>query len=347
MLLLREETPYKQSYGLKLVNTEHIKWVSVDAESSACDQKPDFAACYPWLFESKAAYNTESPGLKEARTKVSEEMDGEIIYGKPFWKSRDGIETVFETKRCYTSEGLGELVNYQAHICKGMGSNIVSKGVLLWNKGFMLVRVQNQVPVSICKALWTSSGSKKLFEDFVKPDNKIAWMTALQHICEAQKLQLVDHGFLGHGSSGHVFQVRTVEGVLCALKVVTGTAEVVGLEREYDAIACMHTKYSQLQKNSQLQLVDLANHPFIKVPSIWRDSVSSVVPAAAYLMSDVGTPALCSTYQQRLEIFISLSKFHQAGYVHGDPRIANVIMIGGDLRWIDVMSSGGVFSAVD
>lgn len=153
--------------GLNLVNSEQAKWVSVHSESNKNDLSPDFAACYPWLFEHKDPYNTTTAALATERGNVEETMGRQLIYGKPFWATRNGIEVVFKTKVVFQFAGLGELLNNLAHICKDMG-NTVSKGVLLWNKGFMLVRVKCGFPVIISKALWTSPGSKKLFEDFVR-----------------------------------------------------------------------------------------------------------------------------------------------------------------------------------
>lgn len=129
------------------------------------------------------------------------------------------------------------------------------------------------------------------------------------------------------------FLVALRGGVLCALKVVTGTAGVEKLNGEHGAIAHMHGK------QIQLPLVVLTDHDVINVPNIWQ-SDSVVFPAAAYLMSSVGTPAPCSTPEHRLAILKSLSKFHQASFIHGDPRIADIIMIDNDLKWIDVMGSG-------
>ena len=76
-------------------------------------------------------------------------------------------------------------------------------------------------------------------------------------------------------------------------------------------------------------------------------SAAIPVPAIGYLMNSVGTAAPSKTSLDRYNIFMSLVCLHRLGIVHGDARLANIILVNGSLRWIDFMNSHLTSSRVE
>jgi hypothetical protein len=361
--------PIFDGAGLVLMNSEKVKWIQFrldgikEKDSAKFDLMPDFAACDPSLYTPEDAYETEKPLLIAARMK---NLDSRfpIIYGGPYWSARDGIDVVFETKVNYGTDGLGELLNYQAHICKNM-ENHTSKGVYMWRAGFMLVRVKHGHAESIKKSLWHTPGSYALFSNFVtSSDEYPSWKVALKCLCHKRGLRLVDHGFLGRGGRGLVFEVT--EGAAAeateskggddhvnaedtprfALKIVVGSEKSEELQLEYDVI---RTRLQSCTGSKTLPIVSLplnhegcippAEEAVIRITNIFENNLSlGTVPAAAYLMESVGKSAPCKSKDDRFAIFWTLCVLHRDGIVHGDPRVQNIIQSNGRLLWIDFMA---------
>ena len=66
-----------------------------------------------------------------------------------------------------------------------------------------------------------------------------------------------------------------------------------------------------------------------------------------YLMNSVGTAAPNVTSQDRYNIFRKLVSLHCVDIVHGDARLANIILVNGQLKWIDFLSSHVTSSHVE
>jgi hypothetical protein len=332
---------------------------------STFDLMPDFVACGASLYSPVEAYSTKNPALITARRERCEQS---VVYGKPFWSVRDGIDAVFETKVNFRNDGLGELVNYLAHICKDM-PNLVSKGVFIWDTGFMLVSVRQGLVQRIVKSSWIAAGSKKLFIDFIRPalDNApVPWKLAIESICHFKELTLVDHGFLGRGGSGVVFTVTKrpvsdsdeAKGGLArdqtfALKVVVGAENCEKLHLEYDIIRT-RTQDAAVDLPIVSLLDDVGHIPPAAVGLCCIDNIfdgytsRSAVCAAAYLMQSVGHRAPSDGRLQREAIVRALYCLHKNKILHGDARLPNIIEgSDGRLMWIDFMASHIATSPVE
>jgi hypothetical protein len=69
-----------------------------------------------------------------------------------------------------------------------------------------------------------------------------------------------------------------------------------------------------------------------------------------YPMESVGEVFNVSSRAQRDAAFLAMAGLHRCGVVHGDPRVPNLLRVGGELHWVDLRGSavvaGGVPSAV-
>jgi hypothetical protein len=67
------------------------------------------------------------------------------------------------------------------------------------------------------------------------------------------------------------------------------------------------------------------------------------VPYAGYIMGVVGTGFQRSLRQQDKEnLAAALFALHAAGFVHGDPRIDNAVLVGEQVKWIDLREAVSV-----
>jgi hypothetical protein len=131
--------------------------------------------------------------------------------------------------------------------------------------------------------------------------------------------------FLGSGTFGRVFRVKKTDAPdapdapVFALKVVL-SANIYGLAREYEVI-------KKIQESSEDAPVVTVLDCLVDLPDI----------GAGYLMTPVGRSV---SLDKRLNVktsFVALSSLHKLGFVHGDPRLSNLIHHGKKLIWIDFM----------
>lgn len=69
---------------------------------------------------------------------------------------------------------------------------------------------------------------------------------------------------------------------------------------------------------------------------------------SGYLLQNIGKPYELNTKASYLRAFDTLVKLHQAGFTHGDPPLANILLVNSEAKWIDfscasTSTSNGVF----
>jgi len=326
--------PYLQPIFLEnnsfLVNSEKIRWLPArpGTTDTKFDKMPDFFGCPPWLYERKSSYNVKSNDLKGMWR-----ANG-VNFGSIPWVVRDGLDVTCETKLNFGTDGLGELLDYLARIGTGPCQPEELRGLYLRKSGFMMVVVINGVVAEITECLWKTSGSRELLSKFLGR-KKCIWRMGLEKLCTAIGVRLFpSEAFLGKGGRGHVFKV-SFQGEVCALKmVVADFSECTRMEVEVIAGHC-------LLPGAQDHIVSLRSETVYSVDNILDvTSAAEPVPVIGYLMNSVGSAAPNKTAWDRYKIFMSLACLHRLGIVHGDARLANIMLVNGDsLRWIDFMNS--------
>ncbi|KAL3665274.1 hypothetical protein V7S43_009902 [Phytophthora oleae] len=154
-----------------------------------------------------------------------------------------------------------------------------------------------------------------------------SWVTRLTNACSSLGVDVVEGDtFLGRGAFGRVFKV-TRNGEVLALKIV-----------EQDSVGRL---YDEEQALTNAQDSSLTVTP---VEEVFKMAVDKPVGdydsyvGAALLLCPVGDPLpRPTTLEEVQQLFKLLWQLHTKGWVHGDPRVPNVIVSEGKLLWIDLM----------
>jgi hypothetical protein len=292
--------------SVHLVNSEEFRWLQT-SEDTKYNQKPDMFICHP------AMYTKQDPWTRATKIKNRSETDK---FGKlSDWALRDCLAATLEAKLKITNQAIGEAANYGDHILAGDYAPLYAKLVLFDKTKFLLMVAFSQGHFDFIECTWTTPGSKKLLRDFPVYDNP--WTVLVKEACQKWQLEIArdDNGsaWLGKGATGRVFRVKKAgSDKQMALKVV---------EKE---------KVSQLSIEKEMLRNAAAKCDFV-MPI---EEAMSQDPDFAMLMSHVGTPVEQNQYQ---DVITLLSKLHQKRFLHGDPRLANVVVFEDKLYWIDFM----------
>lgn len=136
--------------------------------------------------------------------------------------------------------------------------------------------------------------------------------------------------WLGTGANGRVF--RLTNGQVIKIVVSPKSDEV---EKEY---ALMLHCYRQ---ENVMSLV------FPVVESSYRSGEMRGVKYAGYLLAGEGQKiAFPVSHQQKINLAVSLCGLHSHGIIHGDPRIENVLILDGAIKWIDFRLSETVTTKI-
>jgi hypothetical protein len=290
---------------------------------------PDFFGCPPWLFERKRGYRTQTAELMNLW-----EENG-MNFGSVPWVIRDGLDVICETKLTFGTSGLADLLDYLARIGAERYEAEEVRGIYLWKTGFMLVVVINGLVTEITESLWKTSGSRELLSNFLRR-KKCNWRLGLEKMCTTIGASLhPTEAFLGRGGFGFVFKVF-YQGEVCALKMALELPEDGDrLRMEAEVIASYCT--IEPARKHIVTLHSEAVHSVLVGP----------VVVVGYLMSSVGSAAPNRSAKDRYDIFMSLVNLHLLKIVHGDARLANVILVDTSLRWIDFMNSHITYSRTE
>jgi hypothetical protein len=176
---------------------------------------------------------------------------------------------------------------------------------------------------TIVRGEWAIPGCSTFLRQKFKPPSV---MKSLIDILEAESLALVR--FLGQGRFGRVVEVQRNDGdsvVNFALKFVMQHPDK--LESEFSALCRFHTAASEFL--------------IAPVENSFRQGEGDL---AWYLMSEVGNPEVELAARS---VFLLLHSLHKQGIAHGDPRIANIVIVKGKLKWVDPREMCDLFSLAE
>ena len=321
-----------------LVNSERLQWLEHAAGGGLAERrlKPD-------LFRSWAPFVE----LRSGGDGQGDKDDGYVfgVLGGVALQRAGCVSEVYEAKAgsSIARSHFGELCAF--HDALGSG---VHRGVLFCARTFWLYKTVNASPVKLVRARWTDGGSAEVFRAFFERDALDALDAPEPPLLVLLRALLARLGvapcaaadgrscYLGSGATGHVFAVRARAAPrgapLLALKVVlAASAASVGAE------------FTRMRTAAE------AGAPVIAP----IDGSLSVVDAAAgaagggggFLLSRVGAAAGAASARACERAFAALAALHGAGVVHGDARLANLLEVEGELRWVDLL--GGLADATE
>jgi hypothetical protein len=256
------------------------------------------------------------------------DVDGRsLAHPLPFLREQGFACEVYKCSRTPLSErAFGKLAMHHEMVrgrCLGM---------LCDASDFWLYESYGGNPLRLTRAKWTQPGTRDLVAAFFSAVPEPPLLSALRDLCAAFGTEVVvptaaDTPHLGCGASGHVFAVGHPDRPQ-ALKVV--------LSGRHESAFAVSREFNDLKRASAL---GAAVSP---VKGAIRHLERGGAPfASGYLMQHVGMPCtLCGPGRVTVAaVFGALERLHDAYIYHGDARLPNLLVVDGELRWIDFRSA--------
>lgn len=319
-----------------LVNSERYQWLEKKAQPTERKfrEKPDlFVTWEPFRLPGQAAggQGTGDDYIFGALAHRTLQLDG-------------CVPVLMEGKlQGISNKELGELISYHQQL-----PGLVH-GVLFDRKQLALYESLNGLPVRLTWCTWTQSGTEELLREHLRAvcatEEKLPLLVQLlTKLSDDLGLEFVSQGgdkgsFLGAGSSGRVFAVRRTvgenRGQLLALKAVARSPALASLEWQLQ----LHAEFKN-QKQAGLATRD-GSRPFA-VPVV--ENSLQLIPnlGGGYLLESVGTPFSVAGGRDVVEAVDALWHLHTLRIIHGDSRIANLIVVNSSAFWVDIQGSGGL-----
>ena len=311
--ILEEVSP-----DLRLVNSEYFQWFHCMSGYRKSDLKPDLFSAHHPLIQYSPPYNN-------APTCAVRRLFGRFVG----WENRSSIHCIWDAKWKIDMQAFGEKCKYlqiAGEDCVDHnGVALKLRGVLFDKDQFWMIKSSGNTitDVEICQ--WSQSGSKQLLIGFLQGSNP--WLEAANALCEELGVTIVDYSsseqdlsaWLGTGANGRVFRLNGGQ----VIKIVVGRKSNE-VEKEY---------LLMLQYHKWEAITSLV---FPVVEGSYHCGVMRGVQYAGYLLAQEGQQIpLPVTNNLKKELAASLCGLHSHDVIHGDPRIENVLVLDGAVRWID------------
>lgn len=320
---------------LRLVNSEYIKWLRCSSGHIEYDMMPDlFSAYYPLVL-----YGAPYRGAPESEKP-------RLFGGFEGWGCRSSIHCIFDAKWKITMDGFGAICKYlqiTGEDCVDYnGVAVRLKGVLFDFEELWMVQSSGNTIVRVDKCRIDQAGSREKLVNFLRVTDP--WMEASNSLCALLEESIVDYSratskisWLGSGANGRVFALNSGR----VLKIVVGKRSD-DVETEYELMI------------SHLSQAALSPVVFPVVEGSYRDGTVwdggghvSAVKFAGYMLAEQGVPLkIPLTSELKNKVAVALYTLHANKVIHGDPRIDNVLLLDGEVKWIDFRESFTVTSKV-
>lgn len=351
-LLVRLLTPRLQeifdSRNLRVVNSEDLPWL----QSLGARLKPDLFLCPSWVYTRRY----------KSKPTQKDQLCGTV----PVKKLYDSVYLV-DAKIAYSSQALGELVMHLSNL------SFDCKGMLMTFDGFYLVSWNDLRVVKCVKGNWTDDGSKDCILEFFPP---IKWditnFLAKIGVVVDEPEKENDSAFLGAGGFGRVIRVRkksntedlteTVtrtencdlkagdievsvdesESVNCSERKGMETSDNIGADTNLYALKIIYNNPEQLLKEYNILLRHQVSCECDLIIKVVPHSCHEFYGFSGMLLNSVGKTVHLKDMKNENEIFLVLSTLrklhsHNPPYIHGDPRLDNLLRCDGKYVWIDLL----------
>ncbi len=248
--------------------------------------------------------------------------NGCFRFGKPAsWALRDGVSVLLQAKLKSVNEVIGQLQKDLDFICREESGNVKRTGLAVLPSEFYVFDFLGRAVERVTRAKWTAAGSRALLERALLCPN--AWCSHASCILKELGLSILSGGdcFLGLGAYGRVLKVKTKEGSVVALKMI--------LSRD-------RSECERALKEFTIALLARETGVVATVLKCCNDiSVVEGMHGCGYTLELGMAPDLTDW----TALLSALAKLHSSGWIHGDARVANVVLFGDVLKWIDMTSA--------
>lgn len=217
---------------------------------------------------------------------------------------------------------VASIISYMACLIRSGNNN--PRGLLYNQQEWIFYKYETSLLSRVVKGNWTDIGCKDfLIQQIEEAKSELipsSLTEAVMKLCTCLNVQPYSHTpLLGIGRDGYAFRVNRDESqAVYAMKVVMRQ----GIGNEFAVLQGAFALAPELVVTPQ--------------GGFEETTITSGI-AGAYLMKEVGSRASKRLIKQ---IVISLVALHQASLTHGDPRVDNIILVNGSLKWIDFRQCG-------
>lgn len=305
------------SPDLRLVNSEYYRWIEVKSGHTQSNLKPDLFSAYHPLIKFLQPY-------QNAPNCTVERLFGTFAS----WESRESIHCIWDAKWKIDMRGFGEKCKYLQISGEGKMNHsdqpITLKGVLFDVENFWMIKSSSRSITEVIKCKWSQNGSKEHLLKFLESFD--LWMQATNALCGMLHETVMDFTFdwksspawLGSGANGRVFRLEGGK----VIKVVVGKKSEQ-VHHEFNAmVRC-------LQDAKTKECV------FPIVENSYRRGKIEGFDFAGYMLECVGVKIGLLTSEIKCALARNLFELHSNGYIHGDPRIQNALLLQDKVKWID------------
>lgn len=341
--------------NLRLVNSEVYPWIHVPSQDKKLELKPDLFSAHHAFIEYRPPYkNVPSITRSSAISNAPENVEMRSLFGRfHAWECRSSIHCIFDAKWKLDYGVFGDKSKY-LQICGDQLNDhddqpVKLRGILFDVENFWMIESYGNAIVTLVECKWNILGSKKILVDFLS--SKDPWMEAATALCNQLHVSIVDYSttsfsttnttstttavkcaWLGAGANGRIFELT--DGTV--MKVVIGKRSQM-VEREY----LLMLKYF-LQRDVSSSIFPIVEH------SYRCGVVCDNVEYAGYLLQKKGEKiGLPLSKIMITELARSMHVLHSHEVIHSDPRLDNVLLVDGQLKWIDFRDSVSVTARVD
>eukprot|EP01039_Chlorochromonas_danica_P006611 gene6615-7304_t len=314
---------------LRLVNSEYFQWLRCMSGHRKSDLKPDLFSAYHPLIQYSSPYNN-APMCTVKR-----------LFGKfVSWESRSSIHCIWDAKWKIDMQAFGEKCKYLQIAGEDCfdhnGVALKLKGVLFDKDQFWMIKSSGNTIIEVKKCQWCQRGSKELLIEFLQGNNP--WLEATNALCKELGVSIVDYSnseedlsaWLGTGANGRVF--RLINGQVIKI--------VLGLKSDE-----VEKEYLLMQQHYRCEAITSLVFPLVE--GSYRRGEVGGVQYAGYLLAQEGQRIVLPVSNElKRDLAVSLCGLHSHCVIHGDPRIENVLILNGAMKWIDFRLSETVTTKI-